>query len=66
LHDPPRAKSPISLPFVVLASLLMGLGIFAMAIWLVTLNWIWFGGILPILTGALMLFDRRAGAESAS
>ena len=59
-------KSPISIPWVIVASLLAGLGVFSMVLWLYTFQWIYFGGILPILTGTLMMFDRRAGADSAS
>lgn len=58
-------KSAISIPWVVLSSLLAGIGIFSMVLWLYTLEWIYFGGILPILTGTLMMFDRRAGADRA-
>lgn len=60
------SKSPVSIPWVVLAALLAGIGIFSMILWLYTFQWIYFGGILPILTGTLMLFDRRAGADSAT
>lgn len=59
------AKSPVSIPWVILASLLAGIGIFSMVLWLYTFQWIYFGGILPIITGTLMMFDRRAGANSA-
>jgi hypothetical protein len=65
-QGPTRGKSPISVPFVIGAALLMGLGIFAMAIWLVTMDWLWFAGVVPATVGALMMFDRRAGAESAA
>lgn len=58
-------KSAISIPWVVLSSLLAGVGIFSMVLWLYTFEWIYFGGILPILTGTLMMFDRRAGADRA-
>jgi len=64
-----RIRAPgnsLSIPFVLAAALLMGLGIFALTIWLVTFNWAWFAGVLPATVGALMMFDRRAGSESAS
>ncbi len=59
-------KSPVSIPWVVLASALAGLGVFAMVLFLYTFQLIYLGGILPIVTGTLMLFDRRAGADSAA
>lgn len=59
------AKSTLSIPFVVLAALLIGVGILALVYWIVTFDWLYFGGILPSLTGALMLFHPRAGADRA-
>jgi len=58
-------KNAISIPFVVLAAFLIGVGIFAMAYYLVSFDWLYFGGIIPSVTGALMLFHPRAGADRA-
>ena len=56
-------KGPISIPWVIAASLLMGLGVFSLTIWLVTFDWLFFAGVVPALAGILMVFDRRAGAD---
>jgi Na+/proline symporter len=63
--SPTATKSAISIPFVVLAALLIGVGILALVYWLVTFDWLYFGGLIPSLTGALMLFHPRAGADRA-
>ena len=60
-----RVRSPISVPWVILAALLMGLGVFMMAYFLVTFSWIYFLGIAPCVAGGLMLFSRQAGVDSA-
>lgn len=64
-HEPVVA-SPISVPFVILASLLIGGGIFSLDYWLITQNWLWFLGWAPLLAGGLMLFSPKAGVNRAS
>lgn len=69
-NDPGRATfashaSAISVGWVVGASLLMGVGIFALTLWLVTFDWLYFGGVLPMTVGILMMFDPRAGANGS-
>ena len=63
-----RAEDPgrISIPFVIAAALLIGAGLFSAMYWLVTFNWWYFAGFAPLLAGALMLFDPRAGASAAT
>ena len=56
-------RAPISVGWVVGASLLMGIGIFFVTLWLVTFTWAYLGGILPMAVGILMMFDPRAGAD---
>lgn len=58
-------RSPVSVGWVVGASLLMGVGIFAITLWLITFDWVYFGGILPMAVGILMMFDPRAGANGS-
>ena len=58
-------QSAISIPFVVLAAFLIGVGILALVYWLVTFDWLYFGGVLPSVTGGLMLLHPRAGADRA-
>jgi membrane-bound ClpP family serine protease len=60
-----HVKSPISVSWVVLSALLIGLGVFMMAYFLVTFRWFYFLGIAPCVAGGLMLFSRRAGLDSA-
>ena len=61
-----HAKSPVSIPFVVVASILIGIGLASAALWLVYFNWLLFLGFVPLVVGALMLFSPRAGAEKAN
>lgn len=58
-------RDPLSIAWVVGASLLMGVGIFFVTYWLMTFEWLYFGGILPMTAGILMMFDPRAGANAS-
>ncbi|MCI4347355.1 MAG: hypothetical protein L3J97_01885 [Thermoplasmata archaeon] len=58
-------RNSISIPYVVGASVLAGLGLLALQLWIITFEWIYFLGVLPVLFGALMLFHRYAGSNSA-
>lgn len=60
-----HAASPISIPWVVLAALLCGVGLLLVAVWLLTFSWIYFAGIVPVFVGALMFFNDRAGLDHA-
>jgi len=60
-----HVRSPISVLWVVLSALLIGGGLFLLAYWLVTFNWLFFSGIAPCVLGGLMLFSPRAGLDSA-
>jgi hypothetical protein len=63
VHD--HAASPISVPWVVLAALCMGGGIFLIAYWLLTaFNWLWFSGFPLATIGGVMLLSRRAGLDA--
>ena len=62
---PAHTKSPISVLYVVLASLLIGIGLACATLWLTYFNWWLFLGFLPLTLGALMLFSRRAGFDRA-
>jgi hypothetical protein len=59
------AASTLSVPFLVLSALLCGLGLFGMAYWLVTQNWLYFASVIPIVLGAVMLFTRGTGPDHA-
>jgi hypothetical protein len=58
-------KSPISIPWVIAAALLCGIGIMGLMYWLVTSQGIYFAAVIPCIAGALMFLDPRAGANHA-
>ena len=58
-------KSAISIPFVVLAAFLIGVGVLAMAYFMVTFDLLYLGGIVALMAGGLMLFHPLAGADHA-
>ncbi len=63
----PSVAAPVSkalsVPFLVVAALLIGAGLFSAMVWLVTFQWIWFAGLGLLVIGAIMLFSSRAGAD---
>ncbi|MCI4369360.1 MAG: hypothetical protein L3K09_07360 [Thermoplasmata archaeon] len=61
--DAEHPPNSISVPFVIAAAVLIGVGLFAMAAFLITFTWLYFLGILPVLAGALLLFDPRSGSD---
>jgi len=68
-HDPPHSPhrgGPISVPWVILASVLIGVGLTLVAYWLYTgFDLVYTFGIAFAVIGGLMLFDERAGADHA-
>ena len=63
-HSESEADS-LSIPYLVLAAVLCGAGIFGLAYWLVTQNWLFFASVIPVILGALMLFTRGTGPDHA-
>jgi len=59
------AARSVSIPFLVLAALLIGLGLSGMAFWLVTFQWLYFASLIPLVLGAYMLFTRGTGPDRA-
>jgi len=57
--------SSLSVPFLVLATVLIGVGMFGMAYWLVTFQWVYFASVIPLALGAYMLFTRGTGPDRA-
>lgn len=55
----------ISVPVLLGAALLIGLGLLAIASWLIWFNWLDFLGILPLILGAYLLFTRGTGPDRA-
>lgn len=64
VHSPTSA-SALSVPFLVLSTLLIGVGMFGMAYWLVTFDWAFFASVVPLALGAYMLFTRGTGPDRA-
>lgn len=60
-----RAGHSLSVPFLVVAALLIGVGLFGMAYWLVTFQWVYFASVIPTALGAYMLFTRGTGPDRA-
>jgi len=60
---PASTAGELSLAFLVLACLLIGAGIFGMAYWLVTFQWLYFASVIPLALGGYMLFTRGTGPD---
>lgn len=59
------APNALSVPWVLLASILMGVGIFLISAWLITFNLLYSVGVFVVLAGFLMTFDPRMGSDHA-
>ena len=60
-----HVRSPINVGWVILASLLIGAGLFFIFWWLYNFD-LWFTfGIPMVVVGGFMLFDKRAGLDHA-
>jgi len=57
--------TPLSVPFLLLSAVLCGVGLFGMALYLVTFHWVFFGAVIPLVVGAYMLFTRGTGPDHA-
>jgi hypothetical protein len=63
VHGATQSAEPLSVPWLVAAATLIGAGIFCLAIWIITNGWAFIAGAFLLVVGALMLFNRRAGAD---
>jgi hypothetical protein len=61
----PHVSSPISVPWVILASVLVGVGLTLIWMWVTTFSWIFFTGPLLVFVGAVMFLNPRAGWDHA-
>ncbi|MFZ0699398.1 MAG: hypothetical protein WAN74_04330 [Thermoplasmata archaeon] len=61
----PRERAHVSAPWVVLAAVLCGVGIFLLIYWLTYFYWPAFSGVVFVFVGALLLFNRRTGLDRA-
>jgi hypothetical protein len=66
-HEPgePLPEGSVSVPIVIGAAILVGIGLAGTAFWLITFHWIFFASLLPLTGGALLLFSRLTGADRA-
>ncbi len=62
---PTSSTGTLSIPFLVVAAVLCGVGLFGLSYWLLTQNWIAFASLLPLFLGAYMLFLRGTGPDRA-
>jgi hypothetical protein len=58
-------RSPISVGWVILASVLCGIGLILVWEWLTTFDWVYFPGAALVIIGALMFLNDRAGLDHA-
>jgi len=64
-HEHASTASTLSVPYLLLSAVLAGIGLFGMAYWLVTFNWLYFASVIPLVLGAYMLFTRGTGPDRA-
>lgn len=55
--------SPISLAWVILAALVAGVGVFLVALWLITFNWLFFPGAIIVAISMVMFLSPRMGLD---
>jgi membrane-bound ClpP family serine protease len=53
----------ISIPWVIAAAVLVGVGLLILLYFLLSFNWLYLVGVAPVVVGGMMLFDRRAGPD---
>jgi hypothetical protein len=58
-------KSPISVGWVVAASVICGLGLVGVWWWVTTFDWLFFPSIFLVIGGAMMFLNDRAGLDHA-
>jgi predicted cobalt transporter CbtA len=66
--EAPEERNTLSIPWVITAAILCGIGIFLVTGALIRLaggltNWSWWIGVLPAVVGFMMLMNPRAGSQ---
>jgi hypothetical protein len=61
----PAHEGSVSVPFVVGAAVLVGVGLTGMAYWLITFHWELLASIVPLAVGGLLLFSKGSGPDQA-
>ncbi len=59
------AASQISIPWVIFAALLCGIGLFLLSYFLTYFYWPAFSGAAFVIVGGILLFNRRTGIDRA-
>ncbi|HYA57490.1 MAG TPA: hypothetical protein VEH57_03380 [Thermoplasmata archaeon] len=62
---PAAEHGSVSIPILVLAAVLVGLGLLGMAYWLITFQWALLASVIPLALGGLLLFTPRTGPDRA-
>ncbi len=55
----------VSIPVLLLAGLLIGVGLLGVAYWQITQSWLWFPSIVPVILGGGLLFTKWSGPDHA-
>lgn len=55
----------VSIPYVILVSVLCGVGLLGTAYWLITFQWLYFLSLGALIAGAYLLFTRLTGPDHA-
>jgi hypothetical protein len=63
--DAPSQRSSISVPFVIAAAVLIGVGVWTISYALTVFDGWYLIGIAPLFLGATLLFSQRAGLDRA-
>ncbi len=64
--SPPTTPDLLSVPFLVVAALLIGAGIWLIFTWILSFEWIYFSGVFCLAAGGLMLFSPRTGLDRSA
>ncbi|MGP8078662.1 MAG: hypothetical protein ACLQD8_08055 [Thermoplasmata archaeon] len=60
-----HSEGTVSIPLVVGAAALVGIGLTGMTFWLITFQWVLLASVVPLVVGALLLFSRATGPDHA-
>ncbi|MFZ1022943.1 MAG: hypothetical protein WAN87_02260 [Thermoplasmata archaeon] len=63
--DSPSQRGSISVPFVIAAAVLIGVGVFTISYALTIFDGWYLVGIAPLFLGAILLFSPRTGLDRA-
>ncbi len=55
----------VSIPILLLAGVLIGVGLLGVAYWQITGSWLWFLSIVPVILGGGLLFSKWSGPDHA-